>query len=100
MTADAADYGTAYCPRCKAYPPRVTVTGRHERRLFLWQQGTTHGRPNFTLERDGHNEAEVKCSHCNNLFWTISPVAIAEALVMDADGKLDKLLPEGGNGGA
>lgn len=74
--------GYPVCPKCLASGAMV-ATGRIERVLFPWQSG--HGGPAgkngpvFTVERDGHDEAEARCLKCGEAFMAISPLLIQDA---------------------
>lgn len=70
------------CPNCRQVT-QVVATGRHERRLFPWQQrrggpGGKHG-PIFTAAKDGHDEAEARCLSCGQTFWSMAPVLVEDA---------------------
>ena len=57
-----------------------------ERRLFPWQQGRGgpggKNGPLFSLDRDGHDEAEARSSCCGRTFWTAARVLVHDAKVM------------------
>lgn len=51
-----------------------------------WQQGLggpvstlAKQRPHFTVEKDGHDEAEAKCLACNRVYWSLSPQLVRDA---------------------
>jgi hypothetical protein len=74
--------GYPVCPLCLV-PGQIVATGRIERALFPWQrgQGGPDGKngPRFTVDRDGHEEAEARCLGCGKTFMAIAPVLIQDA---------------------
>jgi len=74
--------GYPVCPHCLV-SGEIVATGRIERSLFPWQRGkggpTGKNGPLFTIERDGHEEAEARCLKCKATFMAISPTIIQDA---------------------
>lgn len=89
MRRKAEDCGALACPSCGELS-EYEATGKVIRTLFEWQQrrGGPEGKngPVFDAERDGHDEAEVRCANCGTRFFTIAPV-----LVADGQGKSSKV---------
>lgn len=74
-----ARYMVLGCPQCRNQDAEIAVTGETRKVLFNFQEGKTQGRPRFSLERDGHLEAELQCRGCRKRWWSISPIAIEDA---------------------
>jgi len=60
--------------------------------LFPWQNGV--GGPaskptgaHFRLDKDGHDEAEIRCLGCSRTFWSLAPLALQDARSMNDGGQ-------------
>lgn len=93
-TRDGATCGHSSCPNCgvRGLEFIVEATGATRRTLFDWQGGVggPSAKPNgprFSVEKDGHDEAEVRCRSCAGLFWTLSPTVLEDARRMNDGGQ-------------
>ena len=74
--------GYPVCPVCLV-SGEIVATGRIERSLFPWQRGkggpTGKNGPLYTVEHDGHDEAEARCLKCGETFMALSSIIIQDA---------------------
>ena len=83
------DCGHASCFGCYAVGEsfKVQATGATRRVLFPWQEGLAGPAPKptgarFRLDKDGHDEAEVRCLGCSRTFWSLAPLMLQDARSM------------------